>query len=176
MNDFDEYFADIDRPVSEEEVTAAAASPFEPDLPPAELPIDYWIVSGVERAAVFRELAEFVHYLVVSYALDEREVPRCWYLHNALVQELLALMQYRKQVYSEAAPPSAPQDFHFQLQQTLLRMRSWAARTNCIAAEHNPDYIPPWVKRVGKPGDGFYRQLSEFTKRVTHFMKGVDDV
>ncbi len=115
--------------------------------PPA-LPINWWRLDIEEQAETLEVLVEWVPELVRRYGLSDAYVPPCWYEHEALVQELLALFQYRnQQQFNEALgpPPSAPLDYHYQQQLALTRLRFWAAMTGCNSAEHFPAQVQSWA-------------------------------
>lgn len=117
-----------------------------PPLPPPISPINWWKLDDEERQEVLELLSVWVPELVRRYALTETVVPPCWYLHEALIQELLALYQYRNQnQFLPVAPPVAPKEFHYEFQLAIGRLRGWVATTQCNAAEHNSDRIQQWA-------------------------------
>ncbi|UTX53306.1 hypothetical protein [Leucobacter aridicollis] len=124
-------------------------SPPPPPLPPrAPLPspIDWWKLDDEERAETLEVLGEWVPTLMLRYGLRDSVVPPCWYLHEALVQELLALFQYRNQQQVQpTAPPSAMLDFHYQFDLAIRRLTNWTTSTGCNSAEHHDTTPAVWV-------------------------------
>lgn len=117
-----------------------------PPKPVFEPPINWWKLDAEERTETLEVLFDWVRELVRRYGLRDSEVPPCWYRHEAMVQELLALFQYRnQQQFLESAPPGAPIDFHYQLQLALGRLRSWTGVTGCNGAEHLATPIQQWA-------------------------------
>lgn len=116
-----------------------AASAYEP-------PVNWWRLDAQERAETLGVLFEWVPELVRRYGLRDSEIPPCWFRHEAMVQELLALFQYRnQQQFTPGANPGAANDFHYQFQLFLQRMRSWAGTTGCRTGEHNPTVLQAWA-------------------------------
>lgn len=117
--------------------------PLRPQLPS---PINWWKLDGEERAETLEVLGEWVPELIRRYGLRDSVVPPCWYQHEALVQELLALFQYRnQQQVQETAPPSAMLDFHYQFDLAIRRLSSWTSATGCNSAEHHETPLSMWV-------------------------------
>lgn len=113
-------------------------------------PIDWWKLDTVERTETLGTLAVWVPELVRRYTLTDQIVPPCWYQHEPLVQELLALFQYRNQnQFLPIAPPVAPKEFHYELQLAIARLRSWVQLTGCNAAEHFDGTVQAWAERSG---------------------------
>lgn len=122
----------------------AVAPPPESPIIPA--PIDWWKLDQQERGETLVVLGEWVRKLVRSYALPDQVVPPCWYEHESLVHELLALFQYRnQQQFTDVAPPSAPLDFHQQLNLSVARLRGWVSAAGCSSAEHFPAAPAVWA-------------------------------
>lgn len=126
--------------------------PEKPMPPPAapkpvfEPPIDWWRLDAEERTETLSVLFEWVPELVRRYGLTDAVVPPCWYRHEALIQELLALYQYRQQQqFLPAAPPSAPLDFHYQFQLVIGRLRSWVGQAGCNTSEHMETTVQSWA-------------------------------
>ncbi|MFV0435007.1 MAG: hypothetical protein ACK5LO_13635 [Leucobacter sp.] len=122
--------------------------------PKLAAPIDWWKLDDAERAETLEVLFVWVPELVRRYGLAEQIVPPCWYQHEAIVQELLALFQYRnQQQYLDIAPPSAPLDFHTQLQYVITRLRMWVGMSECTLGRHNDTILPSWAsQQVGEWG------------------------
>ncbi len=122
-------------------------------------PVDWWRLrdGGGEREQVLERLHGFVTGLVVSYGLPEQVVPRCWFKHEALLQELLGLMQLRGSCFAAVAPPVAGNDFHAAFFLWRQRMREWVLELGCNAAEHYETVRPVWVddERVAEEFRGF---------------------
>lgn len=121
----------------------------EASVPAYAAPVDWWKLDAEERVETLLALKVWVPEFVRRYALKEQVVPACWYLHEALVQELLAFFQYRNQMQVlPTSPPSAMQDLHYQLSLTIARLRAWAAETGCTLKEHRPSVIPTWAQET----------------------------
>lgn len=117
------------------------------EIPPPPLsPIDWWVLDRVERAETLRLLGEFVPELVSRFAFSDAVVPPCWYMHEALIQELLGLFQLRQQAqFLESATATTPNDFHVQLNMWVSRMRGWVTQSGCNTAQHYNSALPAWV-------------------------------
>lgn len=127
----------------QEEKPPPPAIPLRPQLPS---PINWWKLDDEERAETLEVLGEWVPELVRRYGLRDSVVPPCWYLHESLVQELLAIFQYRnQQQVLETAPPSAMLDFHYQFDIAIRRLHGWTALTGCNSADHRDTTLPLWV-------------------------------
>lgn len=112
-------------------------------------PIDWWRLDDEERAETLSVLIEWVPELVRRYGITDQAIPPCWYRHENLVQELLALFQYRnQQQFLDIAPPSAPIDFHAQFALFLARVRVWNQATGCTAVDHFETAVQPWASIV----------------------------
>lgn len=115
-------------------------------LPPAisprpapATPIDWMKIDVLEKQETLQVLLEWVPKFVVSYHLVEQIVPPCWYLHEAMIHEILAIFQYRQQQQFELSlgpPPSAPIDFQYQLSLWTGRMRSLRGDSGCTSSNH----------------------------------------
>lgn len=121
--------------------------------PPLPEPINWWNLDPESRKKTLEVLSAFVVDLTTYYVLPEQVVPRCWYKHSALIQELLALFQYRnQQQYAPGASVQGAIDFHTQfVQNSIPRLRGWVAEMGCTASEHFPDEgrLPSWVSTEG---------------------------
>lgn len=104
------------------------------------------------HAAALHDLADWVRWLVVRYAMDQRDVPLCWYRHGALVEELSALRGAWQIAYDPTQPATAAVDWHATLAYGRQRLREWAARTGCRQREHRPDSIEPWAAHPDESG------------------------
>ncbi|MDR5700962.1 hypothetical protein RH864_14055 [Agromyces sp. LY-1074] len=71
-------------------------------------------------------------------------MPPCWFRHDELIQELLALKQYREDQFSQPSQGAAF-DFHGQLQLWIARMRFWVVETGCTGNEHVAKTPPMWI-------------------------------
>lgn len=124
----------------------AGGVPSAPVKPKLAAPIDWWKLDPLERIEVLQVLIEWVPELVRRYLLKEAVIPRCWHQHEPLIQELLALFQYRnQQQFLPIAPPSAPLDFHYQFQLAIGRMRSWTQQAGCRGRDHFPTEPVDWA-------------------------------
>jgi len=109
-------------------------------------PIDWWKLSQAERRAQLNRVWSFTQRLVRSYRLPGEIVPPCWFRHEEMVQELMALMQYRnEQQFIEQQSPGAALDFHYQLGLWTARMRAWTLEAGCKPNEHLTKALPMWV-------------------------------
>lgn len=134
-----------------------------PSLPQPISPINWWKLDDEERREVLELLSIWVPELVRRYALTETVVPPCWYQHEPLIQELLALYQYRNQnQFLPVAPPVAPKEFHYELQLAIGRLRGWVMTTQCNAAEHNDDRIQHWAAEGSSTRSLWQVEVEEF--------------
>lgn len=124
---------------------ATLEEPTEPDLGAVmNPPIDWWTLDDSERVETLHGLGEWVVNLVRFYELSDKIVPPCWYMHDAMIQELLALWQYREeQQYIEAAPPGAGLDFHHQFGLAMTRLAGWND-ARCNSTEHREGTPQRW--------------------------------
>lgn len=116
--------------------------------------INWWKLDERERRDAFEILLVWVPELVRRYGLSDQVIPRCWWQHEALIQELLALYQYRNQMQflpvaappaPAPSPPNAPLDFHVQLNLAEGRLRRWTGELGCNSREHMPTRVPAWA-------------------------------
>jgi len=107
-------------------------------------PVDWWRLSQAQRNAHIASLWDFTRQLVRSYRFPTPIVPPCWFRHDELIQELLALKGYREEQFANPSP-SAAFDFHGQLQLWITRMRSWVLETGCTGNQHVPKPSAMWV-------------------------------
>lgn len=124
---------------------------FEDDGPPVlPEPINWWKLDSEERRITLEDLQTFVLKLTEYYVLAEQVIPHCWYKHTALIQELLALFQYRnQQQFAQGASVQGAIDFHTQfVQNTIPRLRGWVTDMGCNASQHFPDEerYAAWMK------------------------------
>lgn len=139
----------------------------ESEKPAFAPPVDWWKLDPDERAAAVQVLSVWVPELVRRYGLKEQVVPPCWYLHEALIQELLAFYQYRnQQQVLPVSPPSAMQDLHYQLTLTIARLRGWASETGCTEGEHRPTAIPTWAQPESMSHATYTVQVREEIDRI----------
>lgn len=109
-------------------------------------PINWWKLDAEERTETLQVLFEWVPELVRRYGLRDSTLPPCWYKHEAMIQELLALFQLRnQQMFLPIAPPSAPSDFHYQFQLFQGRMLTWNHMSGCNGSEHNDTVVQLWA-------------------------------
>lgn len=156
-------------------VAGARRKPREPVVPPKPArarPVDWWALDDKARGEVLKNLAPWVASFVTAYALSEVVVPPCWYMHDSLVQELLALQQYREQdVFDKsanaAAPVRAAMEFHNHLHYALLRLRGWTAEAGCTSAVHEPVRVAPWADTEAGGLHGQWRET--FTAAMREF-------
>ncbi|MDR5707377.1 hypothetical protein [Agromyces aerolatus] len=110
----------------------------------SQLPADWWALGTPQRHLLLTDLWEFTRKLVRSYRLPSPIVPPCWFRHDELIQELLALKQYREDQFSQPSQGAAF-DFHGQLQLWIARMRFWVVETGCTGNEHVAKTPPMWI-------------------------------
>lgn len=148
-------------------------------MPPAsakprfEPPINWWKLDSTERAETLTVLAEWVPELVRRYGVTDQYVPPCWFRHEALVQELLALYQYRnQQQFLPVAPPSAPLDFHYQFQLALTRLRMWVGVSGCNGAEHLETPVQQWTVDTTVRASRWAVEIDEYVKEIYSSVEG----
>ena len=134
---------DVDRESEDEPFNAVADEPPQaPKLPP---PFNWWTLSQTSRQIVVDSLETFVAQLTVNYELDGWLRP-CWFKHPSIIQELLALWQWRNfQQYINAQIPQAALDFHIQLGPALARIKAAYGRLGCEGTGHREWAPPPWI-------------------------------
>lgn len=116
------------------------------EKPSGAVPIDWWVVDELARPEYLLLLHEFLMKFVESYQLSESVVPPCWFKHEQMLQEVLAMYQYRQQSqYAPAGGPRSPIEFHAVLFMWVERMRRYVVETGCNALEHRPGRTPLWV-------------------------------
>lgn len=147
-----------------EERTPPQMIPPRPQFAP---PVDWWKLDTRERAEILSEvLGPWVLQLVHHYGLPAQVVVPCWYRHDALIQELLALFQYRnQQQFLTQAPPSAPLDFHVQLQLSIARLRGWVQQLGCNESEHSETRIPAWATSSSQTTSFAQAQMQDYLAR-----------
>jgi len=118
-------------------------------------PVDWRRVRAVDAPETWAALDAWTRWLVDRYALDIREVPACWYLHGALVQELSALHGACLVAFDRNQAASAAADWHRTLWDARLRLRDWLSRTGCTAREHRDDSPSTWTA----PSDAYTTAL-----------------
>lgn len=141
-------------------------------------PIDWWSLSPGERTPILGRLRVFVDELVRRWNLQESVVPACWWRHEPMVQELLALKQYREIAFWEKSPPSTPLDFNYQLKSMVIpRLREEVAATGCTH-EHTPAKTQQYVVD-GSPAELKYsREMGAWVVELVRLMgdSELDDV
>src|SRR5206468_1186937 len=85
-------------------------------------------------------LAEWVNRLRVRFPHMTARIPNCWYLHNDLVEALLALRDHERVSYASTAPASAAVEWHRAFRDMEARWDSWIRRFTCAVPgrEHPP--------------------------------------
>lgn len=111
----------------------------------APRPVDWTRLSADDAVTARDALTAWVRWLVGHYALDHRDVPPCWDLHGALVEELTALHTAHRACFDPAGGPMGPSEWHQVLANTRARLQLWASRTGCRPGEHRPDSPPDWA-------------------------------
>lgn len=154
----------------------SAPSPQIPQRAPLPSPINWWRLDDEERAETLEVLSEWVPELVRRYGLRDSVVPPCWFLHEALVQELLALFQYRNQQQVEpTAPPSAMLDFHYQFDLAIRRLANWTTSTGCNSAEHHDTTPAVWVVPGSVRNSTWVIDFEDYVKTVRAGNAGVKE-
>lgn len=80
-------------------------------------------------------LIDWVGWLVAHYQLAE-EVPRCWYRHPPLIEELTALAAGWHTAYDDAARGDEPLIWHERFARARARLRDWDDYTRCRNGTH----------------------------------------
>lgn len=112
---------------------------------PAPAPLDWRTVTAAEAPTKWRELATFVQWVVTRYQLPQNEIPHCWYQHGSLTEELSALHGSHEVCFDPTQIASAASDWHRVLYETRMRLREWAAATNCQINDHRPGKPQRWA-------------------------------
>jgi hypothetical protein len=92
-------------------------------LPPAEAP------------AVWAALREWVGWLIHRYELNSAQIPDCWFMHGAIVEELSALYGYWQLSFQPDGSGGGPIAFHDRLLPTLKRFPDYGL-TACAGTDH----------------------------------------
>ncbi len=130
-------------------------------------PVDWWRLDAAQRVETLDVVSRFTVQLVRSYGLPAAVVPPCWFEHEALVMELLALFQYRnQQQFLEVAPPGAPQEWHVQFERAVVRLRQWTTIFGCTEQEHRPTRLPGWVTAGTAPAEAYETKFEQFAART----------
>jgi hypothetical protein len=105
---------------------------------PGSRPFVWADLTPVDAAATWTALARWVGWLRSRYPLA-RQVPRCWWRHPELVEELTALWLAWQEAYvAKGAPLTAAADWHGRwLPELLRRMRAGGWNIAC-EGEHKP--------------------------------------
>ena len=109
-------------------------------------PVDWSLVTSGDAERLWVRLDTWARWLVARYSLDARELPRCWYLHGALVEELTALLGAHTAAFDPAQTPNGPADWHRLFWDTRARLHDWTSRSGCSGREHRPGDVPDWTK------------------------------
>lgn len=120
--------------------------PIAPPLPALTPPVNWWLLSDAEKAIHLARVTNFTLRLVVSYHLGTEIVPPCWHRHDEMIQELLALNQYRNdQQFIPEQAPGAAIDFHEKFAAWRERMRRWVAEAGCKGNDHMGKPAAQWA-------------------------------
>lgn len=111
---------------------------------PAPGPVAWDDLDAAQAADTWEHLEDWVTWLVRRFRLRPRDVPPCWYLHGAVVEELTALWGSHQDAYSDDEAASAASEWLHVLADTRYRLADWIARTGCIAVEHREDPDVAW--------------------------------
>lgn len=132
-------------------------------------PIDWWMLSESERRAQLNRAWSFTQRLVRYYRLPGEIVPPCWFRHDEMVQELLALMQFRnEQQFIEQQSAGAALDFHHHLGLWITRMRGWVLEAGCKPNEHLEKAHPMWVVPDSSAAVAVERDFDELLRRMAN--------
>ena len=132
-------------------------------------PINWWMLSESERRAQLNRTWSFTQRLVRYYRLPGEIVPPCWFRHDEMVQELLALMQFRnEQQFIDQQSPGAPLDFHYHLGLWITRMRGWVLEAGCKPNEHLEKAHPMWVVPDSSAAVAVEREFDELLRRMAN--------
>ncbi len=130
-------------------------------------PVDWWRLDAAQRVETLDVVSRFTVQLVRSYGLSAAVVPPCWFEHEAVVVELLALFQYRnQQQFLEVAPPGAPQEWHVQFERAVVRLRQWTTNFGCTEQEHRPTRLPGWVVADTASAEAYETNFEQFAARM----------
>lgn len=132
-------------------------------------PVNWWALTRSERVETLEVVSMFTTELVRRYALSSAVIPPCWFKHESLVQELLALFQYRnQQQFMEIAPPGAPLEFHVQLQVTIHRLTKWTAVSSCTEQVHRESRVAAWANPGSLPSEDYLAALESHSAALLH--------
>lgn len=93
-------------------------------------------VSGSERVELFEKLRGFVAWWCDTYTVTEKLVPKCWYRHQSIVEELTALMQARVACFSDSDQGLGPVGWHERSFMTRQRLEV-LYRGNCASGHQS---------------------------------------
>jgi hypothetical protein len=92
----------------------------------------YWPTREPERAEWdWPSLAQWVARLRARFPHMTARIPDCWYLHNDLVEALLALRDHERVSYASTAPGAAAVEWHRAFRDMEARWDSWIKRYTC---------------------------------------------
>lgn len=136
---------------------------------PTPAPVDWRSVSEVDAPQKWRKLFGFVQWLVVRYQLPQNEIPQCWYRHGPLTEELSALHGAHVVCFDQTQIATAATDWHRVLFETRMRLREWAAATNCQANDHRSGQAQRWATSLTD------EDRSAFAAHIEEFVSGLAD-
>lgn len=135
-------------------------------------PVNWWLASEEEKALHLARLTNFTLRLVASYKLGVEIVPPCWHRHDELVQELLALLQYRNdQQFIPDQAPGAAIDFHEKFALWRERMRRWVSEAGCKGNEHVGREVPKWAAHGTEEFEAAERDRIERVAELANLME-----
>ncbi|WP_270242087.1 hypothetical protein [Kocuria marina] len=95
------------------------------------------------RAEAWTWLRSWVDWLVRVHHVSQDRIPRCWYRHSDVVEELWAAANAEAQAWESTGPTMTPMTtWHFHLQMMLDRLVGRAQQ--CVASKHHveaPTYV-----------------------------------
>lgn len=131
-------------------------------------PVNWWLLSEDEKSLHLARVTNFTLRLVLSYGLGVEIIPPCWHQHEEMVQELLALTQYRNdQQFIPDQAPGAAIDFHEKFALWRQRMRQWVSEAGCKGNEHVVKPKPQWAVEDTAAFDKAEKSRIEFIAALT---------
>jgi hypothetical protein len=111
-------------------------------------PWHWQALDAVGAAHTWTAIAVFVAWLVARYDLGD-VVPRCWWTHGALVEELTALWAAWSAAYVDPdASADAPILWHERFAASRARLAEWD-RLGCAQRGHRESTSTDWAHEAG---------------------------
>lgn len=121
---------------------------------------DWWRMGREERVRFLPVLAGWVRKFVRFHCVRESEVPPCWFLHEDVIQELIALFASREFVFM--ARPVQPHLFAQYMNEVALvriRLRQLVLEHGCKQNNHMVRPLPYWVGEGAKEWERAFLDL-----------------